>query len=160
MAAPRSKTLKILKEEGLGSAFGYKCKKLLAPILINLTWDLGFSMPNSYGFFYIASHATGHNGLRGFLQKCGVRMPRHFEEDGKVRYRDNCLSLLSGSGHSAICLSEIYFKDYQKYFSSLTKRVPALVLMRDPISILKSVVNFTYTNDDKMSVVWGGGGSA
>lgn len=59
--------------------------------------------------------------------------------------------------YSILSLSEHHFEDYAKYTRLIQAKVPALVLVRDPISTLKSYLNFAQPNKN-LTYSGGGGG--
>lgn len=117
-----------------------------------LAWKLGVKLPKSYDFFYLSSHGVGHNAMLGFLHHCGVKLNWHFEESGKQRYAHLYQMLLKakyakiggGGGESyAIALSECGFTQKEEFFATFAKRAPAICLVRDPIGVIKSILNLS-----------------
>ena len=117
-----------------------------------VAWKLGIKLPKSYDFFYLSSHGVGHNAMLGFLHHCGVKLNWHFEESGKQRYSNlyqmllkaQCSKIGGGGGECyAIALSECGFTQKEEFFAAFAKRAPAICLVRDPIGVIKSILNLS-----------------
>ena len=135
-----SKTLRLLRDARISGALDHLRIKLGLPSRVELSWKLGLGLPGGYSFLYITSHSHAHNALFTFLQKCGVASVFHYLEDGFTRYK-HCYELVSGCSGAMVLLAETGFRDDKKFFRSIKSKVPALVVMRDPIALLKSWVN-------------------
>ncbi|MCX2716496.1 hypothetical protein OQH61_01960 [Helicobacter sp. MIT 21-1697] len=150
-----SKTLKILEEQGICATLKYqffkRCAKFLAPFL----YKRNHALPPNYRFYFITYHATGHNAMTNFLKYCNISLNVQFLESGFERYKSNYVRLSTKPTYAALALCEYNFKDFTKYTSTLDSKVPALILVRDPISILKSGINFAQPQQDKQ--LMGGG---
>lgn len=134
----------------LMTSLGKGSVRFMLRIWSAVAWKLGAKLPKSYDFFYLSSHGVGHNAMLGFLHHCGVKLNWHFEESGKQRYSNLYQMLLKakygknggGGGESyAIALSECGFDDKDKFFSTFAKSAPAICLVRDPIGVIKSILN-------------------
>lgn len=117
-----------------------------------VAWKLGIKLPKSYDFFYLSSHGVGHNAMLGFLHHCGVKLNWHFEESGAQRYSNlyqmllkaQCSKIGGGGGECyAIALSECGFTQKEEFFAAFAKRAPAICLVRDPIGVIKSILNLS-----------------
>lgn len=106
---------------------------------------MNIAFPRRYSFIVLSSHATGHNALWVFLQRCGVRLVRAFVlRDGYIYV---CFQILMNllkcrkQQPMALCFSEINYPNESLIYKKITKKVPAVMLVRDPISVLRSHIN-------------------
>lgn len=112
-------------------------------ISAELAWDLNLPLPDNYKFIFLASHGVGRAATGSYLSTCGVP---YFDElqnckSGKDRYIANYDILMCSHKHSfnIITLAE-YYPEHTKFLALLKKR-PFLILVRDPISHLKTLSN-------------------
>lgn len=155
-----SKTKEIFKNQGLLPALSYQYHKIKYKIqykMVSILYFANRALPHKYHFVYLSSHATGHNAMKIFLEKCGVSTNWHFRQTGYERYESIYNMLINSSLYPAIMQAECDFEDYEKFMRTIDAKVPALVLVRDPISILKSCVNFPYQRECKEEIIRGGG---
>ncbi|TLD79919.1 hypothetical protein LS68_008725 [Helicobacter sp. MIT 05-5293] len=157
-----SKTLTLLKSKGILACLKYRLAK---SSLGNLAFSFAFwrkiPIPQDFRFLFLTTHRAGHNAMIRFLKKSNISFNVHFLENGAKRYT-NELRLLSSYPTYPICmLSEWNFEGYEKYTSLLQPaKIPALILVRDPISICKSMVNFVHHRTDGYQVMGGGAENA
>lgn len=119
---------------------------MIAPIFYKLSKPL----PPHYQFYFITYHAIGHNAMMDFLKYCGVSINGDCQEISSLeRYKKNYETLSRFHTHCPLALCEYNFKDFYQYTHLLNARVPALLLVRDPISVLKSCINFVATPKEK-----------
>ena len=96
--------------------------------------------------------------MMDFLKYCGVSINGDCQEISSLeRYKKNYETLSRFHTHCSLALCEYNFKDFYQYTHLLNARVPALLLVRDPISVLKSCINFVATPKEK-TINGGGGG--
>lgn len=106
---------------------------------------LRLRFPPKYRFIVLTSHGNGHNALWIFLQKCDVRLIRIFML--RSDYAQFCLEIfknlwtLSKNQCMALSFDSINFEKEEKIYTKITKQVPVLLLVRDPISVLCSHIN-------------------
>ncbi len=113
-----------------------------------MTWKCKATIPKNYDFIYLASHSVGHNAMLSFLMRCGVCLNWHYAQSGKERFMDiykmliiqKCKGFLA-KNHNVIAISEFGFADKEEFCARFTKKTPILFLVRDPISMLKSIIN-------------------
>ena len=123
----------------------YFFKYFIKPI-IPILYKFNKPLPHKYKFYFITHHATGHNAMLYFLHHCGVFIKGDIEDlDAFWRYKNNYERLSTFHTYCAISFSECHFKGYHKYMRLFNAKVPALLLVRDPISILKTCINFAAT---------------
>ena len=156
MHKPKSKTLTLIKEQGIFVGIQYMFLKKFAKFIAPILFRLNRPIPHNYQFYFITYHATGHNAMLQFLQNCNISLNVEFKESGFERYKKNYMRLSTNPTYAALALCEYNFKDFAKYTHTLNAKVPALILVRDPISILKSIINF-FTPPQKHIKKMGGG---
>lgn len=133
----------------------YFFKYFIKPI-IPILYKFNKPLPHKYKFYFITHHATGHNAMLYFLHHCGVFIKGDIEDlDAFWRYKNNYERLSTFHTYCAISFSECHFKGYHKYMRLFNAKVPALLLVRDPISILKSCINFAATPKNKIQIARG-----
>lgn len=142
----------ILRKYGILAALKYRCFKLSAPIF----YKYNLPLPAKYRFVVVSSHGVGHNALVYFLSNQKIYCSNRYLKSGYKRYCEDYTMIGSLPCYSIISLSEHHFEDYAKYTRLIQARVPALVLVRDPISTLKSYLNVA--QDNKNLIYSGGGG--
>ena len=143
----------ILRKYGIIAALKYRCFKLSAPIF----YKYNLALPFKYRFVIVSSHGVGHNALVYFFANQNIHCSNRYLKSGYKRYCEDFNMIGSLPCHSIISLSEHNFEDYAKYTRLIQARVPALVLVRDPISTLKSYLNVAQPN--KNLTYCGGGGA-
>ncbi|WP_026944122.1 DUF2972 domain-containing protein [Helicobacter rodentium] len=115
-----------------------------------ILYKLNKPLPHTYQFYFITHHATGHNAMMDFLKLCGISINGDIQNINALqRYKQNYKRLTRFHTHCALALCECNFKGYCNYTHLLNAKAPALLLVRDPISILKSCINFVATPKEK-----------
>lgn len=126
---------------------------LLNPATINydgipaeFAWELNLPLPPYFDFLFLASHGAGGSGFHRFLEHCGCSGFYYGGiEDARAAYVSiyqqilkNALNPNSKSKHTYLSIIDYVLRgDYKKYFALVPKK-PAINLVRDPISILRS----------------------
>ncbi|RTJ57632.1 DUF2972 domain-containing protein [Campylobacter jejuni] len=116
-----------------------------------LAWEMNLPLPDNYEFAYPLFGLSGGGALSSFFQKCGLNMHYDFHRSFlksyylnynlfKERHRNNILYYTEWG------LNTLY---REKFLSLFFKKVPILLLVRDPISRLKTAVNHHTNNPDK-----------
>ncbi|MBZ7935650.1 DUF2972 domain-containing protein, partial [Campylobacter sp. B0100352/1] len=100
-------------------------------------------------FIIIAHHHTGTYALRVFLQEaCNTIISGHFiwSEGAIQKYIYAYDDLLNFKDHRNIVLllKDHHKEFFEKYVSLIQKDTKALILTRDPIEILRSILNYGY----------------
>ncbi|MBX1799179.1 DUF2972 domain-containing protein, partial [Campylobacter jejuni] len=91
----------------------------------------------------ISPHGTGRNAMENFYTKNKIYYQQLcWENSGFDRYVCNYYSLIKNQYfYCIIIISEYHFKDLNKFFYSITKKVPVLFFTRDPIGVIKHAIN-------------------
>lgn len=152
----KSKTITLIKEKSIFAAIQYMFLKKVAKLIAPIFFRLNRPLPHSYQFYFITYHTTGHNAMMNFLQNCGVSVNVNFLENGLQRYVQNYARLSTYPTHATLAICEYNFKDFVKYTRTLNAKVPALILVRDPISMLKSNINFIVPTKENIQLAGGG----
>ena len=120
-------------------------KTFLLRLFIAFLDFLHVRFPPKYCFIVLTSHGNGHNALWVFLQKCGVRLIRIFML--RSNYAQFCfeifksLWILPKNQCMALSFDSCNFEKENKIYAKITQKVPALLLVRDPISVICSHIN-------------------
>ena len=112
----------------------------------HIAWELNLPLPPYYKFIYFGSHATGNRGLNNLILNCGG-MDYVLADSKKIyiNYYEQIMSNRDLPKFGYLSLREyVGGKDAQKFYALIPKS-KALNLVRDPISTLKSGVNFRRT---------------
>lgn len=127
---------------------------LLNPDLIDynsipaeLAWELNLPLPQNYSFIFLATHGVGRAATGSYLQSCGVPYFNEFQSfcNNKERYKAFYeLLCLHPNTCNIITFSEMRIEQ-EKLIYLLRKR-PFLILIRDPISNLKTLLNYPQPN--------------
>lgn len=110
----------------------------------NIAYYYNMPLPHYYKFIYMATYGAGYQAMIKFFRYCGICVaelwtgapePQNEYENfystlvaNKDKY---CMIYLSGRG--------LYGRE--KLFALIDSKVPLLIIMRDPISIYKPIVN-------------------
>ena len=127
---------------------------LLNPDLIDynsipaeLAWEMNLPLPQNYRFIFLASHGVGRAATGSYLQSCGVPYFNEFQSfcSNKERYEAFYeLLCLHPNSYNIITFSEM--RTEQEKLIYLIEKRPFLILIRDPISNLKSLINYPQPN--------------
>ncbi|MGJ0112872.1 hypothetical protein ACP0SH_01175 [Campylobacter molothri] len=113
-----------------------------------LAWEMNLPLPLKYKFIIISHHHTGTYALRVFLQHtCNTLISGHFiwSENVIQKYIYAYNDLLDFKDDQNVVLLKDYHREFfEKYISLIQKDVKALILTRDPIEILRSILNYGY----------------
>ncbi len=122
-----------------------------------IAWIYRIKLPKNYKFIALSSHGVGHNVFWKFLKECRVRINWHCFEQAEIVYLRIWDTLISGKilkkHNNAIVLAEYGFIDSAKLFSLIDSSVPCVILVRDPISIIKTNLNFQSRNADDWLII-------
>ncbi|OCR13792.1 DUF2972 domain-containing protein, partial [Helicobacter pullorum] len=147
----------------------YKKEKHPYPSLINpktadyknisaqLAWEMNLPLPENYDFLFLLIHGAGTTSMSYYLTAfCGVSLNRRFG-DPYSQYCDSYKILLEDSKNKkgVILAGEFTTKNIaDKFYAMITKKCPALCVVRDPISTLKPIVNhLTHWNVQKHGAI-------
>lgn len=131
----------------------------------DLAWDLNLPLPDNYSFIFLTTHGVGRAATGSYLSTCGVP---YFDElssfdSNKYRYMAN-YDILNSYKYPYNIITFAELKPEQEKFIYLLKKKPFLILIRDPISQLKSLFNYPspkwelrkdYTLQDRDFLVYG-----
>lgn len=115
-----------------------------------IAWELNIPLPKRYSFIYFGSHASGNRGLNHFILNCGGMDYIRYPSSSRIIYEKYWEQILSYD--YVMPPPPLYFgylsireymqdKDSSKLYA-LIPQTKALNLVRDPISVLKSGINF------------------
>ncbi|QWU79709.1 DUF2972 domain-containing protein [Campylobacter novaezeelandiae] len=114
-----------------------------------LAWEINLPLPSKYKFIIISHHHTGTYALRVFLQEtCNTLISGHFiwSENviQKYMYAYNDLLNFQDKQNVVLLLKDYHREFFEKYISLIQKNTKVLILTRDPIEILRSILNYGY----------------
>ncbi|MCC8300005.1 DUF2972 domain-containing protein, partial [Campylobacter sp. VicNov18] len=113
-------------------------------IAAELAWEMNLPLPENYEFVFLAGGLSGHGAMMSFFNKCKINYLYHHHNPMKERYvnyyiflQNKAFNIISYSQYTlSYCLS-----DFVKFFKLITKKVPIIFLVRDPIARLKTGAN-------------------
>ncbi|MGX3043860.1 DUF2972 domain-containing protein [Helicobacter sp. T3_23-1056] len=121
-------------------------------ISADLAWDMNLPLPRGYKFLCIMASFNGHTAMVLGLKKCGVCIMGDHIGDIKDHYIYNYTNLLQGKfvaiNITAYTANSVYFRELEKLILMTDKGTPILMLVRDPISRLKSSLNNSWGKCD------------
>ncbi|EAL2460206.1 DUF2972 domain-containing protein, partial [Campylobacter lari] len=117
--------------------FNVKFKqKIINP---SISWKLSSNINNHIDFIFLTSHCTGHYSLQSYLNKIlNSNNTGSSHYNYKAYYKD-----IIKYNYNFISIAE-FDKDYFKFASTINVKTNFLILVRDPISALKSAMNFAF----------------
>ncbi|ARJ55813.1 DUF2972 domain-containing protein [Campylobacter cuniculorum] len=105
-----------------------------------LAWDMNVPLPRCYEFIFLGNYGAGSAAMQLYLSSCGIHINRRISNN-QQRYID-CFKLCKHNQYNALVISGYRFtNDNDKLYFLITKKVPILCIVRDPISVLKPIVN-------------------
>ncbi|ECL1867813.1 DUF2972 domain-containing protein [Campylobacter jejuni] len=116
-----------------------------------LAWEMNLPLPDNYNFIFLVIHGAGTTAMTYYLRLCSIEMNRHYG-DPIYQYLDSYKRLLIKTSYNVLVLAGRDYgmkKEIKKFYSLIAKEVPALCVLRDPISILKPIVNHFGVFDSK-----------
>ncbi|EAJ5682238.1 hypothetical protein BXA13_08010 [Campylobacter lari] len=121
----------------LYNTFNLKFKKKI--INSSISWKLSSNINNNIDFIFLTSHCTGHYSLQSYLNKIlNSNNTGSSCYSYKAYYKD-----IVKYNYNFISIAE-FDQDYFKFASTINTKTNFLILVRDPISALKSAMNFTF----------------
>ncbi|EOH2145471.1 capsular biosynthesis protein, partial [Campylobacter jejuni] len=89
-------------------------------------------------------HGAGTTAMTRYLRLCDINVNRHWG-DPLFQYIDSYRMLVNSKAYNAIilagCLNKYSFNFGIKFYNLIQKKIPAICVMRDPISVLRPIVN-------------------
>ncbi|MBT0858590.1 capsular biosynthesis protein, partial [Campylobacter coli] len=110
-----------------------------------LAWDINLPLPDNYEFVFLLVHGAGTTAMTRYLRLCNINVNRHWG-DPLFQYLDSYRILVSNpKAYNAIilggCLNKHNFDFGIKFYNLIQKKIPAICIVRDPISVLRPIVN-------------------
>ncbi|MCC8300020.1 DUF2972 domain-containing protein, partial [Campylobacter sp. VicNov18] len=114
-------------------------------IAAELAWEMNLPLPENYEFVFLLIHGAGTTAMTRYLRLCNINLNRHWG-DPLFQYLDSYRMLIANpKSYNAIilagCLNKYNFNFGIKFYNLIQKKVPAICVVRDFISILKPIVN-------------------
>ncbi|MCW0205220.1 DUF2972 domain-containing protein, partial [Campylobacter lari] len=107
-----------------------------------LAWEMNLPLPDNYKFVFLGIFGAGSDAMDKFLRHCGVKMNLRVNNNYKRYLNAYEHMLCNKNNYNAIVLSgHKVLEDSTKLFFLIQKKVPYLCIVRDPISLLKPLVN-------------------
>ncbi|RTJ64631.1 DUF2972 domain-containing protein, partial [Campylobacter jejuni] len=102
-----------------------------------LAWEMNLPLPENYEFIFLTSHCTGHYSFQSYLNKIfKIQTIANIHYNFKFYYQ-----YLFHNKDPFISIAE-FDPFYNKFASLISKKCNFIILNRDPISALKSALNF------------------
>ena len=107
-----------------------------------LAWEMNLPLPDRYEFVFLLIHGAGTSAMTYYLKLCGINSNRHYG-DPIYQFIDSYNTLLNNGYNIVTLAGRDYNKknDINKFYSLIQKRCPAICVVRDPISVLKPMIN-------------------
>ncbi|MFY0746338.1 DUF2972 domain-containing protein, partial [Campylobacter sp. LH-2024] len=100
-----------------------------------------------YEFVFLSIFGAGSDAMDKFLRGCKISMNARINNNYN-RYLDSYKLLTNSKNYNVLVLSgHKVINDTDKLFFLITKKIPYLCVVRDPISLLKPLVNHHQNND-------------
>ncbi|RAX51928.1 hypothetical protein CCY99_08225 [Helicobacter sp. 16-1353] len=118
--------------------------KFLYKFIIQIMDLFNIKFPKKASFLIISSHGLGRNAFFLFLQYCGVRVNWDYAFEGYYRRCYGYLTLLLFKPKDKVCaisFAELDVEKQDKIINKINQKLPAIIMTRDPISILKTNIN-------------------
>ncbi|MCW1555347.1 sugar transferase, partial [Campylobacter jejuni] len=111
-----------------------------------LAWEMNLPLPDNYEFVFLNIFGAGSDAMDKFLRGCGISMNARVNNNYN-RYLDSYKLLINSKNYNVLVLSgHKISSDTDKLFFLIIKKVPYLCIVRDPISLLKPLVNHHQSN--------------
>ena len=105
-----------------------------------LAWEFNMPLPSNYQFIFLAIHCCGALATSLFFRECDIATNGLHDSDREI-YINNFKNLISPKNKFVVIWTRAYRFEDEKLYWLITKEVPALCVVRDPISILKVHIN-------------------
>ncbi|MCR2063490.1 DUF2972 domain-containing protein [Campylobacter helveticus] len=137
------KSFKIIKEQGFGEFLRHKKRRLSRNLFLYFG---GFypKLPQNYKFLFISFGVSGNAALITFLNLCGLKEVR-LAQDNETEYYSKSREILKSST-SKNFISIFFYRNKKRFKTArlLSYDVPILIVLRDPISRFRSMMNYQY----------------
>ncbi|MGH2267814.1 DUF2972 domain-containing protein [Campylobacter taeniopygiae] len=112
-----------------------------------LAWEMNLPLPDNYEFVFLSIFGAGSAAMDNFLRGCKISINARLNNNYN-RYLDSYKLLINSKNYNVLALSGYKFaSDTDKLFFLITKKIPYLCIVRDPISLLKPLVNHHQDNN-------------
>ncbi|EJI4408563.1 DUF2972 domain-containing protein, partial [Campylobacter jejuni] len=107
-----------------------------------LAWEMNLPLPDNYEFVYMRNFGAGGSALNLFFQKCGFKVRFSQRIKAHEEYLEMFIFLISCyHEHAVLTLPGFPIDGREKLCYMIQKRVKCICIVRDPISIYKTLVN-------------------
>ncbi|STQ85889.1 DUF2972 domain-containing protein [Helicobacter muridarum] len=105
-----------------------------------LAWELNLPLPSGYGFIFLAIHGCGAGAMQVFLEECNIATNSRFDSDRDIYFTHFKNLVFRRDKYIAIWARAYNFESSKLYYL-LDSNVPAICVVRDPISLIKPLIN-------------------
>ncbi|MDO4674724.1 DUF2972 domain-containing protein, partial [Campylobacter sp.] len=112
-------------------------------------WALNLPLPRRYQFAYTLAHGAGGSAFYWFMWSLGMRCANSWVGDDWAYFRENYEALVRGGGGFWVWILHYAFWHYKKSLALLDFDRPLLILVRDPISTFKHIINHQHGSSRK-----------
>ncbi|WP_373447862.1 DUF2972 domain-containing protein [Campylobacter bilis] len=112
-------------------------------IAAELAWEMNLPLPENYEFVFLAGGLSGHGAMMSFFNDCNIRCLQQDLQTETKRYY-GLYNFLQVKGYNIIRYEQVLPCNYSKFFKLITKKVPIIFLVRDPIARLKTGANHPF----------------
>lgn len=114
-------------------------------ISAKLAWELNLPLPPTYSYIYIRIYSCASGAMPVYLKKCGFYLTQSFQDSGFDDYATflTIYDELRYGGGQNIVLDLLVHRFSEKFLYLVDKNVPCLIVVRDPIGIMKTLANHT-----------------
>ncbi|EOV6235686.1 DUF2972 domain-containing protein, partial [Campylobacter upsaliensis] len=118
----------------------------------NLAWEMNLPLPRRYEFAYTLMHGAGGSSFYWFMKSLKVECANSWVGDDKAYYKENYKALTQLKNDFFIWIIHYVFFHYKKSLQLLSSNFPLLILVRDPISVFKHLINHQSGSSRKKNV--------
>ena len=118
----------------------------------NLAWEMNLPLPRRYEFAYTLMHGAGGSSFYWFMKSLKVECANSWVGDDKAYYKENYKALTQLKNDFFIWIIHYAFFHYKKSLQLLSSNFPLLILVRDPISVFKHLINHQSGSSRKKNV--------
>ncbi|EMQ4847677.1 DUF2972 domain-containing protein, partial [Campylobacter upsaliensis] len=118
----------------------------------NLAWEMNLPLPRRYKFAYTLMHGAGGSSFYWFMKSLKVECANSWVGDDKAYYKENYKALTQLKNDFFIWIIHYAFFHYKKSLQLLSSNFPLLILVRDPISVFKHLINHQSGSSRKKNV--------
>ncbi|HEO8741841.1 TPA: DUF2972 domain-containing protein, partial [Campylobacter upsaliensis] len=115
-------------------------------------WEMNLPLPRRYEFAYTLMHGAGGSSFYWFMKSLKVECANSWVGDDKAYYKENYKALTQLKNDFFIWIIHYAFFHYKKSLQLLSSNFPLLILVRDPISVFKHLINHQSGSSRKKNV--------